>query len=211
MDWHFQVHQRSTEAEKRGTHRSWYVDQQVSLLCPKLLVALRKPWPNLRYRTGSKPEKLSTRSTTCLPKKRLPKPPKMQRDQSTSSCQIQVAALTLFAQSVRNDLRTSGSTRSKNGYGSIQCWWATGPITPRAVPRRRETENLHPAIHGELQSRFWERGKQRRAFCLQRLECRSRLCSDMSMLLIKRKTERYLGGNLAILRWSKILMDDSYG
>ncbi|KAK1240105.1 hypothetical protein MKX08_007547 [Trichoderma sp. CBMAI-0020] len=28
MDWHFQVHQRSTEAEKRGTHRSWYVDQQ---------------------------------------------------------------------------------------------------------------------------------------------------------------------------------------
>ncbi|KND92467.1 Uncharacterized protein C4G9.04c [Tolypocladium ophioglossoides CBS 100239] len=28
MDWHFRVHQRSTEAEKRGTHRSWYVDQQ---------------------------------------------------------------------------------------------------------------------------------------------------------------------------------------
>ncbi|KAL7918253.1 hypothetical protein ACQKWADRAFT_304541 [Trichoderma austrokoningii] len=28
MDWHFHVHQRSTEAEKRGTHRSWYVDQQ---------------------------------------------------------------------------------------------------------------------------------------------------------------------------------------
>lgn len=32
MDWHFKVHQRSTEAEKRGTHRSWYVDQQVRLL-----------------------------------------------------------------------------------------------------------------------------------------------------------------------------------
>ncbi|KOS18586.1 Uncharacterized protein ESCO_001400 [Escovopsis weberi] len=28
MDWHFKVHQRSSEAEKRGTHRSWYVDQQ---------------------------------------------------------------------------------------------------------------------------------------------------------------------------------------
>ncbi|ODA83776.1 hypothetical protein RJ55_02292 [Drechmeria coniospora] len=28
MDWHFRVHQRSTEAEKRGTHRSWYVDEQ---------------------------------------------------------------------------------------------------------------------------------------------------------------------------------------
>ncbi|KAF4587647.1 mRNA cleavage factor complex component Pcf11 [Ophiocordyceps camponoti-floridani] len=28
MDWHFRVHQRSSEAEKRGTHRSWYVDQQ---------------------------------------------------------------------------------------------------------------------------------------------------------------------------------------
>ncbi|KAF5133775.1 putative protein C4G9.04c [Metarhizium anisopliae] len=28
MDWHFRVHQRTTEAEKRGTHRSWYVDYQ---------------------------------------------------------------------------------------------------------------------------------------------------------------------------------------
>lgn len=28
MDWHFRVHQRSGEAAKRGTHRSWYVDQQ---------------------------------------------------------------------------------------------------------------------------------------------------------------------------------------
>ncbi|KAG6036528.1 hypothetical protein E4U41_005630 [Claviceps citrina] len=28
MDWHFRVHQRTTEAEKRGTHRSWYVDHQ---------------------------------------------------------------------------------------------------------------------------------------------------------------------------------------
>lgn len=27
MDWHFRVHQRSNEAEKRGMHRSWYVDQ----------------------------------------------------------------------------------------------------------------------------------------------------------------------------------------
>lgn len=26
MDWHFRVHQRSGEAAKRGTHRSWYVD-----------------------------------------------------------------------------------------------------------------------------------------------------------------------------------------
>ncbi|TWU75674.1 hypothetical protein ED733_007329 [Metarhizium rileyi] len=28
MDWHFRAHQRTTEAEKRGTHRSWYVDHQ---------------------------------------------------------------------------------------------------------------------------------------------------------------------------------------
>lgn len=31
MDWHFKVHQRSTEAEKRGTHRSWFVDEKVSM------------------------------------------------------------------------------------------------------------------------------------------------------------------------------------
>lgn len=29
MDWHFRVHQRMIEAEKRGQHRSWYVDQAV--------------------------------------------------------------------------------------------------------------------------------------------------------------------------------------
>lgn len=30
MDWHFRVHQRMAEAEKRGQHRSWYVDELVS-------------------------------------------------------------------------------------------------------------------------------------------------------------------------------------
>ncbi|KAF4121668.1 pre-mRNA cleavage complex 2 protein Pcf11 [Geosmithia morbida] len=28
MDWHFRVHQRGAEADKRGSHRSWYVDAQ---------------------------------------------------------------------------------------------------------------------------------------------------------------------------------------
>ncbi|KAH8168956.1 mRNA cleavage factor complex component Pcf11 [Sarocladium implicatum] len=28
MDWHFRVHQRSNEAEQRGMHRSWYVDEK---------------------------------------------------------------------------------------------------------------------------------------------------------------------------------------
>ena len=27
MDWHFRVHQRIAEAEKRGQHRSWYVGE----------------------------------------------------------------------------------------------------------------------------------------------------------------------------------------
>lgn len=30
MDWHFRVNQRSTEAEKRGMHRSYYEDAQAS-------------------------------------------------------------------------------------------------------------------------------------------------------------------------------------
>lgn len=34
MDWHFRVHQRMIEAEKRGQHRSWYVDQAVSFPTP---------------------------------------------------------------------------------------------------------------------------------------------------------------------------------
>lgn len=37
MDWHFRVHQRTNEAEKRGMHRSWYVDQRVSILCSGLI------------------------------------------------------------------------------------------------------------------------------------------------------------------------------
>jgi len=32
MDWHFRVHQRIAEAEKRGQHRSWYLDQMVRIL-----------------------------------------------------------------------------------------------------------------------------------------------------------------------------------
>lgn len=27
MDWHFRVHQRVAEAERRGQHRSWFVDE----------------------------------------------------------------------------------------------------------------------------------------------------------------------------------------
>ncbi len=30
MDWHFRVNQRIAEAEKRGQHRSFYVDETVS-------------------------------------------------------------------------------------------------------------------------------------------------------------------------------------
>lgn len=37
MDWHFKVHQRSTEAEKRGMHRSWYVDHNVSKRSQQLI------------------------------------------------------------------------------------------------------------------------------------------------------------------------------
>lgn len=32
MDWHFKTNQRMTEAEKKGQHRSWYVDEMVSTL-----------------------------------------------------------------------------------------------------------------------------------------------------------------------------------
>lgn len=32
MDWHFRVNQRIAEVEKRGQHRSWLVDEVVSIL-----------------------------------------------------------------------------------------------------------------------------------------------------------------------------------
>lgn len=37
MDWHFQVHQRANEAEKRGTHRSWFVEEPVNHILPPTL------------------------------------------------------------------------------------------------------------------------------------------------------------------------------
>ncbi len=35
MDWHFRVHQRMADAEKRGQHRSWYVDELVRIPFPR--------------------------------------------------------------------------------------------------------------------------------------------------------------------------------
>jgi pre-mRNA cleavage complex 2 protein Pcf11 len=43
MDWHFRVHQRMTDAEKRGQHRSWYVDELVRLSPVSLLTLTTKP------------------------------------------------------------------------------------------------------------------------------------------------------------------------
>jgi len=39
MDWHFRVHTRITEAEKRGQHRSVYLDQKVSSPDPTVVPA----------------------------------------------------------------------------------------------------------------------------------------------------------------------------
>jgi pre-mRNA cleavage complex 2 protein Pcf11 len=39
LDWHFKVNQRMSDAEKRGQHRSWYVDELVSDL-PFLFVGI---------------------------------------------------------------------------------------------------------------------------------------------------------------------------
>jgi pre-mRNA cleavage complex 2 protein Pcf11 len=43
MDWHFRVHQRMTDAEKRGQHRSWYVDELVRCLPPFPLAPTHPP------------------------------------------------------------------------------------------------------------------------------------------------------------------------
>jgi pre-mRNA cleavage complex 2 protein Pcf11 len=36
MDWHFRVRQRMAEAESRGQHRSWYLDELVISWAPYL-------------------------------------------------------------------------------------------------------------------------------------------------------------------------------
>ncbi|OAA73878.1 mRNA cleavage factor complex component Pcf11 [Cordyceps fumosorosea ARSEF 2679] len=53
MDWHFKVKQRSAEAEKRGTHRSWYVDQQDWLRSREVVDAdhIAQPEPSAEERS----------------------------------------------------------------------------------------------------------------------------------------------------------------
>ncbi|KJZ78793.1 hypothetical protein HIM_01566 [Hirsutella minnesotensis 3608] len=57
MDWHFRVHQRSTEAEKRGTHRSWYVDQQDWLKSREAVDADRVVVPEEESKQAAEAEK----------------------------------------------------------------------------------------------------------------------------------------------------------
>ncbi|TQS31560.1 hypothetical protein Golomagni_08155 [Golovinomyces magnicellulatus] len=54
MDWHFKVHQRSTEAEKRGMHRSWYVDQQDWLKSREIVDSDHVPAPEDANNEASK-------------------------------------------------------------------------------------------------------------------------------------------------------------
>ncbi|PFH55597.1 hypothetical protein XA68_17977 [Ophiocordyceps unilateralis] len=57
MDWHFRVHQRSTEAEKRGTHRSWYVDQQDWVRCREAIDSDHVAAPEVASKEASQADK----------------------------------------------------------------------------------------------------------------------------------------------------------
>ncbi|KAH6897437.1 hypothetical protein B0T10DRAFT_186333 [Thelonectria olida] len=54
MDWHFRVHQRTSEAEKRGMHRSWYVDQHDWLKSREVVDADHTPAPEEASAKASK-------------------------------------------------------------------------------------------------------------------------------------------------------------
>ncbi|KAF4465149.1 mRNA cleavage factor complex component Pcf11 [Fusarium albosuccineum] len=54
MDWHFRVHQRTTEAEKRGMHRSWYVDQREWVKSREVVDADHIPAPDEAAAQASK-------------------------------------------------------------------------------------------------------------------------------------------------------------
>lgn len=133
------------------------------------------------------------RYTMYPPKRSLLKRQRTRRAPSIFSCQIPVAASTMCAQSVRRDLRTSGSTPCKNGYGLTRSWLVTEHITPHAVPRQQEIESPHQAYHDARQSRCWESEKQRQVLRHQRLEYRRHLCNDMGVFSFS--------GNEALLVW----------
>jgi hypothetical protein len=67
MDWHFRVHQRMTEAEKRGQHRSWYVDELVCNFLWPLYVLEAKFLPRIGFNPAkSKETKIPMQQTVLV-------------------------------------------------------------------------------------------------------------------------------------------------
>jgi len=102
MDWHFHVRQRMDEAEARGQHRSWYVDELVSI----------DPSPHLPnsvshvYRTGLNPVKSKANQVLSLQSLPRTRPqPLLARNCNTYQFLMIPLSRTVSAQSVKRSSR----------------------------------------------------------------------------------------------------------
>lgn len=163
MDWHFRVLQKTTEAEKRGTHRSWYVDHMVSLIISQTENQL-KYQTNILDRTGCHPGKPLIRITSLHRTTAPGKCRTLTRDLYIFPCQTQQVESTQCAQSAKKSSRTSGSTLRRNGSGLMLFSSATGHITPHATQRQLGTETARQYFHDEHQIRCSARGRPNLAF-----------------------------------------------
>lgn len=142
MDWHFRVHQRIMESEKRGQHRSWYVDQAVSTRDTTLFLFVESSrMTDVSPRIGSNPERPLTTTKPMQMRMQLalqppPQLPSHLAQRSSTSPSLRMGTTpTLCAQSARRNLSPSGWMRHRSGCGQTPQKWAT-VHTMRAAMRR---------------------------------------------------------------------------
>ncbi len=121
-------------------------------------------------RTGLNLGKQSTRIT--LRHQRLHRRSSLKRrlGHSISQFRTQAAASTTCVPSARRNLRISGSTQRRNGFGLMLYLYTTARTMHLALQRRRETAKLHLVFREELRILSLGSERQRGRFRRPRLE-----------------------------------------
>lgn len=164
MDWHFRIHQRINDSERRGQHRSWFVDELVSEFIPKCFC-----FANHIHRTGSSHANHSTKKPSMLATK-MPgaATTTLQHlaslNSSISPFQTIRILPTASAQSVRKSLSPPGTTKRKSLSGWTHAKSATRSTTqavsqkPRKMAAKATTD--FPGLTRQLSRASWASEKR---------------------------------------------------
>lgn len=162
-DRHARSAEDASERMKRGERRrlrTWIGTSRSTNAVPRRKSAAPTEVGTWTNRTGSNHERQSMRTTLQHQRLHRQNCPRLPRGRSISLYPNPAAASTMCAPSVKRSLRTSGSTRRKNGSGLTPFLCGTVHTTHPALRRPRETAKRHQDCHGGHQSRCWGSEKQ---------------------------------------------------